>query len=209
MKKHILRGSILFILILSSYFLKAQDSSILKVHFLYGSKPKKEFRDTEHKWFGGKLGGHVGIEGYENNVLNFVPAGKFHIIHKENNRHSAFVTHSVNSFYSLFGGQANKMKKTIILIPISASQKAKFDSISRSYITQTPYDYAFIGKRCGSAAYDILSQLDILPRYGHGKTFMKIFYPKKLRKRLLKKANSYNWKIIRKKGTSTRKWEMD
>jgi hypothetical protein len=47
------------------------------VHFLYGSKPSREARDIEKKWFGGKLGGHVGIEITPDSILNFVTVDKF------------------------------------------------------------------------------------------------------------------------------------
>jgi hypothetical protein len=52
--------------------IQAQDSVYLKVHFLYGSKPKKRYQDSEPKWFGGILGGHVGIEGDTNEVVIFM-----------------------------------------------------------------------------------------------------------------------------------------
>ncbi|WP_338814872.1 hypothetical protein V9L05_06675 [Bernardetia sp. Wsw4-3y2] len=52
----------------------SQDTTFLKVHFLYGSKPLKSDKNTEQKWFGGILGGHVGIEVEEDKVLNFLPS---------------------------------------------------------------------------------------------------------------------------------------
>jgi hypothetical protein len=50
---------------------------VVVVHFLYGSKPSREARDIEKKWFGGKLGGHVGIEITPDSILNFVTVDKF------------------------------------------------------------------------------------------------------------------------------------
>ncbi|MDJ1468511.1 hypothetical protein QNI19_10730 [Cytophagaceae bacterium DM2B3-1] len=50
----------------------------IKVHFLYGSKPKKEFKFLEKKWFGGMHGGHVSIE-TDSVVTGFGPKGKFHV----------------------------------------------------------------------------------------------------------------------------------
>ena len=189
--------------------INAEDSTYLKVHFLYGSKPKKEFRDSEQKWFGGILGGHVGIELEEGRIVNFLPSGKFHLIARKNQRHSRYSIHSSNAFYSMFGTRGDSVKRAIVYIPISQEQKKLFDSISTAYLKETPYDYAFIGMRCGSAAYEILAQLDILPSYGHKRTYRKIFYPKKLRKRLYKKAVENGWRITREDGTVRRKWEQD
>jgi hypothetical protein len=186
-----------------------QDTLYLKVHFLYGSKPKKEYRSSESKWFGGVLGGHVGIELDSNRILNFVPSGKFHIVAKKNNRHSRFAIHSFESFYSILGGEPAQNKKTIVRVPITREQKLLFDSISKAYQEQTPYDYAFIGMRCGAAAYDILGKLDVLKPFSYRRTYRKIFYPKKLRKRLLKKATTNDWQVIREPGSATRKWEQD
>ena len=198
---------ILFCLISCGYY--AQDSLYLKVHFIYGSKPLRKYKDTEKKWFGGILGGHVGIEGDSGKILNFGPKGNFHLIARKQSRHSHYVTHSFNGFYTIFGGNTDSVKKTIIYVPITKQQKEKFDSISINYINKTPFDYAFIGMRCGASSYYILGQLGILPQYGYTKTYLKIFYPQKLRSRLLKKAHANNWKIEREEGTPKRKWEKD
>lgn len=63
--------------------------------------------------------------------------------------------------------------------------------------------------RCGSSTYEILAQLGILKSYSHKKTVRKIFYPRKLRKRLFKKAKKNNWTVSREEGIDTRKWEKD
>jgi hypothetical protein len=187
----------------------SQDSTYLKVHFLYGSKPLKKYKDTERKWFGGVLGGHVGIEGDSGRILNFLRKGKFHWFAKKDNKHSMFREHATSSFYSIFRYDPDSVKKAIIYIPVTPQQKQQFDSIATVYLKQTPYDYAFFGMRCGAAAYDILAQLGVLTRYSYCKTYKKIFYPKKLRKRLLKKATKNNWTIIRQVGSIKRKWERD
>lgn len=187
----------------------SQDTTFLKVHFLYGSKPLKKFKDTEKKWFGGILGGHVGIEGSGDSIVNFVPRGKFHWFAKTNEKHSAYTIHSTEQFYAIFGGNPDSVKSAIVYIPVTQKQREKFDSIATTYLAETPYDYAFWGMRCGAATYDILGQLDILPNYNYRKTFKKIFYPKKLRKRLFKKARTKNWKIVRQDGSNKRKWEKD
>ena len=205
--KRICLFSILIILFNTESY--SQDTTFLKVHFLYGSRPKDQYRDTEKSWFGGKLGGHVGIESDSAEIVNFVTNGSFHVFSSKNNRHSAYKIHNETGFYSILGGNADSAKKAIVYIPITDEQRQRFDSISKCYLSQTPYDYALFGMRCGAAAYDILGQLDIVPYYATSKTYKKIFYPKKLRKRLFKKAEENGWKIERFEGTERRKWERD
>ncbi len=187
----------------------SQNATTIKVHFLYGSKPLKKYKDTESKWFGGVLGGHVGIEGDSGMVLSFIHHGKFHWFAKKNSRHSLYAEHSVKSFDGLMTRNADSVKRAIVYIPVTLQQKQQFDSIESAYLKQTPYDYAFFGMRCGAATYEILGQLNILPRYSISKTSTKIFYPEKLRKRLFKKAAHNSWQIERYKGSPTRKWEKD
>ena len=200
----------ILVLCLSTLNIYAQDTAYLKVHFLYGSRPLKAYKDTEPKWFGGILGGHVGIESTDNQILNFIPHGRFRLVARNNIKHSKYVVDSFHQFYSRLGGQhPDSTKQAIVIIPVSLEQKQKFDSIASSYLKETPYDYAFIGMRCGAATYEILAKLGILKQFSHAKTITKIAYPKKLRKRLLKKAEKNGWKVIRQNGTLRRKWESD
>lgn len=199
--------TILFCIISSLAY--SQETNYLKVHFLYGSKPLKKYKDTEPKWFGGILGGHVGIEGDSGRIVNFLPSGKFHWFAKKRNRHSRYAVHTASGFYSILGGNPDQVKKAIVYIPLTNRQKEKFDSITNTYLKHTPYDYALFGMRCGAATYDILGQLDILTNYSYRKTYKKIFYPKKLRKRLFKKATENSWQVVRENGSKKRKWEKD
>jgi hypothetical protein len=189
--------------------IQAQDSVYLKVHFLYGSKPKKRYQDSEPKWFGGILGGHVGIEGDTNEVVNFLPQGVFHQYAKPERRHSRFEIHSAYSFYGIMGGSPDSVKKLVVYIPISQQQKMQFDSITRLYLAETPYDYALFGMRCGAATYDILGQIGVLPHLGYRETFTKVAYPKILRKQLLHLAKENHWLVVQADGTKRRKWEQD
>ncbi len=187
----------------------SQTQSYLKVHFLYGSKPVREHRDTENKWFGGILGGHVGIEADSDQIVSFFRGGDFHVIAKKNNPQSRYVTHSYDRFYSLFGGSPDSKKRAVVYVPVSPEQKQKYDSIIAAYRAKTPYDYAFIGMRCGAATYEILGQLDVLKPYSYRKTYRKIFYPRRLRRPLFEKAEENNWTVERYEGSKTRKWEKD
>lgn len=189
--------------------LKSQDSVYLQVHFLYGSKPKYKCRKTEDKWFGGKLGGHVGIGLDSFNILSFVPNGRFHIFTHARHRHSRFAKHRYTHFYEIMGGTCDSNKKAIVYIPISAQQKMKFDSLKQAYIKNTPYDYAFIGMRCGAVAYDMLACIGVLPVLTRNQMIYKVFYPKKLRKLLFQYAVTHKWIIKTSTGSHCRNWEMD
>jgi hypothetical protein len=185
------------------------DSVEIRVHFLHGSKPKREFKKTEDRWFGGLLGGHAGLEYEANKILNFLPRARFHVCSKKQIINSRFAIHDTISFYGILGGEPASNKKTIITLKISAQQKAKLDSVAKAYLERSPYDYAFFGMRCGAAAYDVLAQADIVHKHSFNKTWRKIFYPRKLRHRLEHYARSKGFKIAKYGGSSKRKWERD
>jgi len=203
----LLRNSIFILLVTLSLSTLAQEVH-LKIHFLYGSKPLKQYKESEQKWFGGILGGHVGIESEGERVVSFVPEGKLHIFSHRNKRNSTFAIHSTESFYNIFG-DTDSVKRIIVYIPINQTVKVKLDSIFENYLDGVPYDYAFFGMRCGAATYEILAQLGVLENYPLGKVWRRIFYPRKLRKRLLKLALNNDWLVVRGEGSIKRKWERD
>jgi len=135
--------------------------------------------------------------------------GSFHVFSSKENKHSSYILSTQSGFNSIFGGDSDKVKTLTILIPVSEQQLCKLDSITKVYLNQTPYDYALFGMRCGAATYEILSQLDIVPKYSHTKISRKIFYPKILRKQLLRKAEENDWQMTRQQGTNRRIWETD
>ena len=207
MKKIIL---ILLLLTIKFPILKADSTYVLPIHFLYGSRPVNKYANCENKWFGGKLGGHVGIELDSNKILNFLPSGAVSLYPNNDNPNSRFVVSNRNDFYSILGGHSDSMQKMIVYIELNALQKRKLDSISLCYLAQSPYDYAFFGMRCGSSTYEILAQLGVLKKYkSRKKTARRIFYPRRLRKRLIKLATVNNWKLTKELGTNRRKWERD
>lgn len=185
------------------------DSLYIRVHFLHGSKPKRKFHYEEDRWFGGLLGGHVGVEIEKNAVFNFTPKARFHFFAKCRIINSKYTTHDTISFYGIMGGHPDSAQRTIITIPISAAQKHVLDSLQIAYKEKCPYDYAFFGMRCGAAAYDVLSQAGIVEKYSFNKTWRKNFYPRKLRRRLERMAREKGYTIYKKRGTYRRKWEKD
>lgn len=184
----------------------SQDS--IRVQFIYGSRPLKKYKAEEKKWFGGILGGHVGIEGDSGKFYSFEIHGKNKIFNGKANN-SIYKIETAQEFWSIMKTKEDSLKITTVVVPITAEQKQKFDSITSAYYRQVPYSYSIFGMRCGASTYDILAQMGFFPRYSRFKTCMKIFYPGRLRKRLLIRAKENNWTIIRKQGTPKRKWERD
>ena len=180
------------------------DSLILKVHFLYGSKPAKHYKKTESKYFGGLHGGHVTIE-LENIDYGFSPSGKVHIFAHKKNYHGAF------GFYDTQGKEpyTNEEKYAIVKIPISKNDAIKVKEIFEKYLELTPYDYAFFGMRCAAAANDVLSQIGLQKKRGKFGYVIRTFYPKKLRKRLFKLAKEKKYTVFINEGKPSRKWEKD
>ena len=180
----------------------------IKIHFLYGSRPMKEYKRTERKWFGGKLGGHIGIEVDSGRILNFLPAGAVSLYPNSEEPNSNFVLLNEVRFYSILGGHIDSMKRMTIEIPINKKQKLLLDKISTKYQKNSPYDYAFFGMRCGSSTYDILSKIGVLKKkFTQKQTARRIFYPRRLRKKLVKLAVANKWQISYVDGTKRRKWE--
>ncbi len=185
------------------------DSTEIRIHFLHGSKPKRKFKTTEPRWFGGILGGHAGVEVDTNAILNFLPSSKVHVFNSKKDINSHFAMHDTLSFYRILGGNWTTNKKTIITLKISAKQKAKLDSIAQVYFEKSDYDYAFFGMRCGAATYDVLAQAGIVPKYSYKRTWRKFFYPRRVRHCLESYARSNGFKIMKQKGSNKRKWERD
>lgn len=155
------------------------------------------------------LGGHVGIESDSNRVYSFEGRGKHHIFAKRKKKHSIYREIDTITFWNIFGTHGDSVKKLTIVLPISNLQKQILDSVTKAYTADTPYDYAVFGMRCGASTYEILAQMGMLKQYSYFKTYMKIFYPRRLRKRLIKKAETYQWTMTRCEGTERRKWEKD
>jgi hypothetical protein len=172
---------------------------------VYGSKPKSAFKKIEAKQFGGIHGGHVYLE-LENKIISYgTNNGKWHIFpHKSKNAGKYRIDKDLK-----WHGDTGKLKITTIVIPITEEQVLKFKETEKKYFEQTPYDYAFIGMRCAAGAYDVLSKAEVCKCKSRFGVISKNFYPKRLRVKLLKRAQKENWQVLRQEGRSTRKWERD
>ncbi len=168
--------------------------------FVYGSKPKDK---TESRWFGGVHGGHVSLS-YQKGYISFLPAGKFHIFPKDS-FHSVFETESEDRFVFDTTGS----RYLIVSIPVDSVTRVRMDSIALCRIAKAPYDYAFFGMRCASAAYEMLAAAGVFPELKQANMVRKYFYPKLLRKEILSLAGQKGWPMYYRPGRKSRKWERD
>lgn len=173
----------------------------VKLHFLYGSKPGKNFKATEPKWFGSIKGGHVNIEA-KGRVLDFLP-GNCPLL--PDNKHPSGGFRLNQSLY----WDTSSCKWMTILIPVSKQQMNKLEQLFELYSRQTPYDYAVFGMRCAAASYDVLSEIGLVKKLPVKQDIITNFYPKLMRKKMLKMARKNNYTIIRHEGRTSRKWEKD
>lgn len=194
-----------FVLIIIAVFLSsasfAGDSTYtIKINFLYGSRPAKGYHKEESKLFGGIKGGHVSVE-VAGRVLDFHPGNNPLFPH--NKKPSGGFT--INK--SVYWDGDDKWKT--VIVPISEAQYLQLQKIFDSVAAKTPYDYAIFGMRCAAASYDVLSKIGLFKEYPNGKNVVTHFYPKLLRKKILKWAGKNNFEIISNEGRTTRKWESD
>lgn len=180
----------------------ASDSTyIIKINFLYGSRPAKGHHQQESKLFGGIKGGHVNIEA-GGRVLDFRP-GHNPLLPNNKKPSGGFCINECIYWSS------EKDKWTTVIVPVSQEQFMTLQKIIDSFATKTPYDYAIFGMRCAAASYDVLSKIGLFKEYTNTKNVITHFYPKLLRKKVLKWANENNYNIITHNGRPTRKWESD
>ena len=195
------------VLLISLLFLyaagKANDSSVhyIKINFLYGSKPSKNSKKTESKYFGGLKGGHVNIEA-GGRVLDFLP-GNNPLFPKKKKPTGGYKLNKACYKHE------ETDKWTTVIVPISEEQFTQLQKLFDSFATKTPYDYAIFGMRCAAASYDVLSKIGLFKEMSISKNVRTHFYPKLLRKKVLKWAKKNNYTIINHEGRNSRKWESD
>lgn len=192
------------LILISVFFINtcfASDTTYtIKLNFLYGSRPAKGYRQQESKLFGGIKGGHVNIEA-GGRVLDFTPGNN--PLFPQNKKPSGGF--SINQSVNWDGDD----KWKTIIIPVSEEQYMALQKIFDSVAARTPYDYAIFGMRCAAASYDVLSKIGLFKPYSNDKNVITHFYPKLLRKKILKWADRNNYTIISNEGRPSRKWESD
>jgi hypothetical protein len=181
--------------------ISAVSQQTIQLNFLYGSKPAKGYKDSEAKHFGGLKGGHVNIE-VNGRVLDFLP-GKCPLFPDNKNPSGGYYINSSVSW------DTTTTKWMTVIIPVSPEKIKRLESIMDSFAKQTPYDYAVFGMRCAAASYDVLSEIGLVKPLRNSKNVVKHFYPKLLRKKMLKWALRNNYCVIKHDGRSSRKWESD
>ncbi len=191
-----------FVLFLFIYtFGYSQDT--LYAYFVYGSKPLKE---TESNWFGGKLGGHVGLGINRDSVYHFNPGGHVGAFGKKD-QPGTWLLDSAEDFLCTFGCDSNKI--LVVSIPVSHTNWMSVKEKGNTYLYSPSYPYAFFGMRCTAACYDLLSQGGVVKTRSKSGMIRKNFYPRKLRKRLLKMAKEKGWNTELTPGRVSRKWDHD
>jgi hypothetical protein len=181
----------------------SQDSLFVTVHVVYGSKPKAA---GEGKWFGGRWGGHIGLEISPDKVVHFNPGGRVRAFRK-NSPPGTYSISSVQDFYCTFG--CDTVKTMQVKIPVSIAGARQVDSISTIWYESAPYAYAFFGMRCTSATYHLLSWADIYPDWSEKHMTRRFFYPRRLRRFLQREAKEQGWEIRYSEGSERRKWDYD
>lgn len=178
-------------------------SHVVRVHFLYGSRPIRKYRSTEPKYFGGIHGGHVTVQ-VDSTDYGFEPAQSFHVF----SHHRRFKSDYVN-VPAVEPRYPQGVKAVTFLVPISNAQYQAIVNACHRYADQTPYDYAFFGMRCAASAQDVLGIAGIVRYRKHLYNIVTTFYPKPLRRRMFKLAAKNHYTIIQQQGRPTRKWERD
>ena len=172
----------------------------IKINFLYGSRPAKGYHQQESKLFGGIKGGHVNIEA-GGRVLDFTPGNNPLFPHHKKPSGRFSINQSIN------WTSTDKFKT--VVVPVSKDQYVALQEIFDSVAANTPYDYAIFGMRCAAASYDVLSKIGLFKEYSNTKNIATHFYPKLLRKKVLKWADRNKYPVISNEGRSSRKWESD
>lgn len=189
-----------FLIIICVMPVHAMSMDTLRVLFVYGSRPVSK---DEDKWFGGMHGGHVSMS-YQEGFASFVPKDGVQI----------FPRSKINSKFTCESGDHFVFDTTgsrylIIGIPIDSLKHITLDSLIKAYLFESPYPYAFFGMRCASAAADLLQFAGLIEHTPKHRLWRQYFYPRQLRKILIKMARQNTWPMLYRKGRSSRRWERD
>ena len=195
---------LLFLFLFSNNIYSQDSVKLIKVFFLYGSKPYSSNDTTEKHLFGGIHGGHVSI-GIDSTIIGFHHLKGVRIFPHHKNLNGAYESYPLKQFIR----DTVSKQYAEIDIPVSNTQYCNLRSTFLRYCNKTPYDYAFFGMRCTAAAYDLLSKTELVSPKSKTDNIISNFYPKKLRRHLFKIAKENNYIVYFKRGTSKRIWEKD
>lgn len=210
-----MRLILLFVLLSVSVLSASAQTDSVRVLFIYGSRPAAAHRDTEPRWFGGIRGGHVGLQIGPDSVLNF-RSTVYHPCHrfprsKPRNYRDTFEIRSLHASWEIFPPHRyniDSLRRAIVVIPLTAAQRAALENTFRRYQAHPPYDYATFGMRCASATYDMLQEAGLVPFHRHH-NWVRFFAPRAFRRTMFRLAKEKGWVVYRFKGGSSRVWEKD
>jgi hypothetical protein len=177
------------------------DNNIIVVHFIHGSIPKEDC-SYQKKRLGGYLGGHIEIEVnnfvygflYDTLPMNYIPKSTFN---------SKFEKRGFEVWNELIAND----KITSIEIPTDKKQTKELEILLNKYWNKAPYDYSFLGQRCASSTAKILSDIGIINKFSNQESIIAFYYPKLLRRTMIKYAEKNNYKIKNKSGIDCHNWE--
>ena len=190
--------------IFSSHMSLAQPSYVLKVFFLYGSKPAPGYEKIESPAFGGIHGGHVSI-GVDTLNVSFHHVNGYHIFPKKSHLMGTYEQTRLSDFLK----DTSTYKYTVFEIPLDSIQHSRLENTISAYLQSTPYDYAFLGMRCASATYDMLSHAGFFKFHSRFGMMCSNFYPRLLRKKLFRLAKEKHYQVRFQSGRKSRVWEND
>ena len=162
------------------------------------------FRKRKHKHvpkeLGAWFGGHVMIQ-IENHYFGFIyqDIKKIHIF-PARQKNSTYQKMSIKEWNEF----ATNKKRTAITIPCSAEEKQILLDYYNKNLKSPSCDYSFFGERCASSCYHLLKKIDKI-KGGH--YFFNAFYPRQLRKKLIKEAQEKAYSISITPGPKDRIWE--
>jgi hypothetical protein len=193
---------VLLVLLCLCKITHAQNQYVIKVFFYYGSKPAKGFEKIEKREFGGFHGGHVSF-GIDTSEVSFHHVNGFHIFPHHSNLRGTYERVSIRDFMKDTASE----KYTTFLIPLDSIGYHDLEQTVTRYIAKTPYDYAFFGMRCASAAYDLLSIAKVFKPKSRFGIIWSNFYPRLLRRQCFKLAAQNHFQVIAQPGRKSRIWE--
>lgn len=177
----------------------------ITIHFVHGSYPEKNCID-KRKRVGGLLGGHVELQ-IDSIIYGFEFSNKNHIHIFPASSHKNFNSKFTVKDLSYWLKETENDKITSLIIPVDINTKSEILAKIKRNLENCPYDYAFFGMRCTSSCYEILANRGIFNKRTDFGYIFHAFYPRALRKKLIKWAKRNEITVTRKEGIKCRIWE--